>query len=69
MELSLAHSNKVSIRHYIFHQTGASFSKLDEKSPTIDFQSQISMSNIEFIHLKMIFYLEFMILENFALVS
>ena len=47
------------MRYQFFDQTYAKLRKMDQKWPNSDFQFQGSMSNIDFIHLKMIFYLEY----------
>ena len=52
-----------------FDQTCAKLRKMDQKLPNPDFQPQRYMSNIDFIHLKMIFYLEYLINRTFFIIA
>ena len=45
---------KVIVHHEFFDQTCIGLNKMDQKGANVGFQSQISESNIDCIHLKMI---------------
>ena len=48
-----------------FDQTCIGLHEMDQKWANIGFQSQISKSNIDFIHLKIILHLEIESVEHF----
>ena len=58
---------KAIVHHWFFGQTCIGLHKMDQKLVNIGFQSQIPKSNIDSIHLKIIFHLEYWIRRTFYL--